>query len=315
MAHPVEYYFQRYGDLELQRRMVADRRRTDAFAAALRQVVKPGDVVLDVGTGTGILAMMAAKAGAARVYAIDQADIAEAARRVVAANGLDGVVEIRQGAAAELQLPERVDVLVSEWLGNLAYVEGMLDDVLAARDANLKPGGRMIPGAIEVRLAPIDDPVLYGHDGPGFWREPVHGLDLSVLEDLELAQARAVQIRVEPWALLAEGAVVSAVDLHAAGPADVWSQGTARFTARRDGALNGFVGWFAALLAPGVPLDTGPRHPETHWAQSYFAFPPRAVRAGEILEVRYQLARDPEEHRHVRLQLELDGVAQDYLIE
>lgn len=68
----MEYYFKRYGDLELQRRMVADRPRTDAFAAAIREVVRPTDTVLDVGTGTGILAMLAARAGARKVYAIDQ---------------------------------------------------------------------------------------------------------------------------------------------------------------------------------------------------------------------------------------------------
>jgi 16S rRNA G966 N2-methylase RsmD len=77
----VEYYFKRYGDLELQRRMVADRPRTDAFAAAIREVVRPTDVVLDVGTGTGILAMLAARAGARKVYAVDQSDIADAAAR------------------------------------------------------------------------------------------------------------------------------------------------------------------------------------------------------------------------------------------
>ena len=70
------YYLKPYGDVELQRRMVSDRPRTDAFAAAIREVVKPGDVVLDVGTGTGILAMLAAKAGAREVHAIDATDIA-----------------------------------------------------------------------------------------------------------------------------------------------------------------------------------------------------------------------------------------------
>ena len=78
----MEYYFKRYGDLELQRRMVGDRPRTDAFAAAIAEVVRPGDAVLDVGTGTGILAMLAAKAGARKVYAVDQSDIADAAARL-----------------------------------------------------------------------------------------------------------------------------------------------------------------------------------------------------------------------------------------
>jgi predicted RNA methylase len=166
----VEYYFKRYGDLELQRRMVADRPRTDAFAAAIQEVVRPTDTVLDVGTGTGILAMLAARAGARKVYAIDQSDIADAAARLVVENRLDDRVEVIKGSAAELELPEKVDLLISEWLGHVAFVEGMLADVLAARDRNLAEGGRMLPARVRVMLAPLPDRILYTAEGPGFWR-------------------------------------------------------------------------------------------------------------------------------------------------
>src|SRR5688572_5581324 len=172
--------------------MVADRARTDAFAAAIREVVRPTDAVLDVGTGTGILAMLAAKAGARKVYAVDQSTIAESAARLVVENRLDDRVDVIQGEAAELLLPEKMDLLVSEWLGHTAYVEGMLSDVLAARDNNLAEGGRMIPARVRVMLAPVDDTVLYTNEGPGFWREPIHGIDFSSLEEAELAQGRAV---------------------------------------------------------------------------------------------------------------------------
>src|SRR5688500_18130745 len=116
--------------------MVADRPRTDAFAAAIREVVRPTDVVLDVGTGTGILAMLAARAGARKVYAVDQSDIADAAARLVVENRLADRVEVIKGQASELQLPEKADVLISEWLGHVAFVEGMLPDVLSARNRN-----------------------------------------------------------------------------------------------------------------------------------------------------------------------------------
>src|SRR5438046_3369975 len=106
--------------------MIADRRRTGAFARAIAEVVAPGDVVLDVGTGTGILAMLAAKAGARRVYGVEHADVAEVAVRLVEANGLADVVRIVRSAARALVLDEKVDVVVSEWLGSLALVEGML---------------------------------------------------------------------------------------------------------------------------------------------------------------------------------------------
>ena len=173
----MEYYFLKYGDLELQRRMVSDRWRTDAFAAGIAEAVQEGDVVLDVGTGTGLLAMLAARAGARRVYGIDASEAVQAAANLVKANGLDDRVKILRGPAQELQLDEPVDLMVSEWLGHMAFVENMLDDVLAARDANLRPGGRMLPAEVCLRLAPVDDPYLYFRDGPGFWRRPIHGLD------------------------------------------------------------------------------------------------------------------------------------------
>ncbi len=315
MPADVEYYFSRYGDLELQRRMVADRRRTDAFAKAIRAAVKPGDVVLDVGTGTGILAMLAAKAGAKKVYAIDQAEIAKTAANLVKANGLSERVKVLQGPAADLVLPEKVDVLVSEWLGHLAFVEGMLDDVFAARDANLREGGAMLPSHVALQIAPVDDPVLYGHDGPGFWRGPVHGIDMSSLEAKELEQGRVQQLRVEPAARLADPTTLVALDLATAQADDPFVEDTVTFTVMRDGVLSGFVGSFVATLAEDVVLDTCSDFPETHWSQSYFAFTPRPVTEGEQLQLHFRLARDEDEPRHLRIDLTVGNQTLSYVAE
>lgn len=311
----MEYYFERYGDLELQRRMVADRWRTDAFAAAIRDAVRPGDVVLDVGTGTGVLAMLAAKAGASKVYAIDQAEIAQSAANLVKANGLEDTVKVLRGPAAELELPEKVDLLVSEWLGHMAFVENMLDDVLLARDRVLKPDGRMLPAKVEVKLAPLGDPVLYFHDGPGYWRRDVHGLDFSSLEALELQQGRTLQTRVEPATLLSAPAVLSAIEPATCHLDDPYTEGTAELVVEREGVLTGFVGWFETDLSDNVRLETGPQWPETHWSQTSFTCPPRHVEAGERLELRYRLDRDEQEPRYMAVRLGLGDWTQDYIVE
>lgn len=311
----MEYYFLRYGDLELQRRMVSDRWRTDAFASAIAEAVHPGDVVLDVGTGTGILAMLCARAGAARVYGIDASEMAQTAANLVKANGLSEQIKILRGPAEELRLDEPVDLVVSEWLGHFAFVENMLDDVIAARDANLKAGGRMLPAGVDLRLAPVDDPYLYFRDGPGYWRRSVHGLDLSSLESLELRQGRAAQMRVDPSGLLADGQTIVELDLVEADREDPYVHVTLAFDVLRDGVLSGFVGWFDTQLSDSVLLSTGPQAPETHWSQTWMPFSPRPVRAGERLEVDVDMIRDPTEHRYVSLELRVGEESARYVIE
>lgn len=311
----MEYYFARYGDLELQRRMVSDSHRTRAFAQAIASVVRKGDLVLDVGTGTGILAMLAARAGAKKVWAIDQAEVSRTAANLVKANGLQNKVKILRGLAADLELPKRVDVLVSEWLGNFAFVESMMDDVLLARDANLAEGGVMLPSHVAAVLAPVDDSYLYFAEGPGYWRNPIEGLDFSQLEALEIEQGRVNQLRVEPTSLLAEGADLVEVDLLTANSDSPWTSGRIEFEVVRDGVLTGFCGWFRAQLAPDVVLDTSPRHPETHWSQSYFPFPPRRVRKGSKVTVEYTLDRDPAERRYVQLYLKIGRARSEYRFE
>jgi hypothetical protein len=314
----VDNYLKPYGDIVLQRRMVSDRWRTDAFAAAIQEVVKPGDVVLDVGTGTGILAMLAAKAGARMVYAVDVTEIAQVASDLVKTNGLSDQIQVTRSRASELQLDEKVDLIISEWLGHAAFAEGMLHAVLDARDQNLSPTGQMLPSKVRVLLAPLDEPILYHSDGPGFWREPIHGLDFSDLQEAELLQGLAMQVKVEPATVLATGQTLLELDLLTVSIEDVAFEGKLEFVPVRDGVLNGFCVWFEAELSRSVVLDTGPFSPETHWAQTYLSFPPRPVRAGERVDVNVYFSYDPDQtavSRDVGIHLRIGNDELNYLID
>jgi type I protein arginine methyltransferase len=103
-----------YAEIEVHRTMVCDRVRTEAFCRAIEEVVRPGDTVLDVGAGTGILSVFAARAGAARVYAVERTAVAALAQELAAANGVADCVHVIHGDVLDLELPERVDVIVSE---------------------------------------------------------------------------------------------------------------------------------------------------------------------------------------------------------
>src|SRR5664279_4869594 len=104
-----------YAEFEVHRTMIRDQVRTEAFRRAIDSVVSPGDIVLDVGAGSGILSLFAARAGAARVYAVEQTSIAVLAQQLAAANGVAEIVQVIQGDILDVEPPERVDVLVSEW--------------------------------------------------------------------------------------------------------------------------------------------------------------------------------------------------------
>jgi predicted RNA methylase len=113
-----------YAEIEVHRTMLCDRVRTEAFRRAIDSVVRPGDVVLDVGAGTGILSLFAARAGAERVYAVERTTVAVLAQELAAANGVAEVVQVIHGDLRDIDLPERVDVIVSEWLGGSGSTKG-----------------------------------------------------------------------------------------------------------------------------------------------------------------------------------------------
>jgi type I protein arginine methyltransferase len=117
--------------------------------------------VLDVGAGTGILSFFAAQAGARKVYAVEASNSAEVARELAEANGYSGIVEVIQGKLEEIELPERVDVIISEPIGFLLVHERMIESYVTARDKFLKPDGLMMPTTGSIVFSPLTDDYLY----------------------------------------------------------------------------------------------------------------------------------------------------------
>jgi SAM-dependent methyltransferase len=312
----MENYFLNYASLEQQRWMVADKVRTDAFAAAIAEVVKPGDVVIDVGAGTGILSMLAARAGASRVIGIERSDMALFAHELIAENGLEDIVEIFHGAAEDVVIEGGVDVIVSEWLGHMAYVEDMFRSVIKVRKANLKPGGIMLPADVDVLIAPVDDGQLYHDWGPGFWKkQTLHGIDFSVLHRRELEMGHAKKLEMPADVLLADGKVIHKLSTVDAEHGDEWGGGVVEFVAERDGELNGFMGWFSTGLSPSVVLDTSPKVETTHWEQTYFPFHPIAVKKGETIRLQWRMDDPYEGSRMMEMTLRVDDKEIRYIVD
>ena len=159
--------------------MIQDKVRTSTYAHFIltNPILFRDAVVLDVGCGTGILSLFAARAGAKRVFAVDASDIAEKAEKIVRANGLANIITVIRGKVEEVSLPEgitEVDIIISEWMGYGLLYESMLDSVLRARDRFLRPGGVMAPSQCRMMLGLCDGSEIH-KDRIGFW-EDVYGM-------------------------------------------------------------------------------------------------------------------------------------------
>merc|ERR1712136_467392 len=169
-----------------------------------------GKVVLDVGCGTGILSMFAAKAGAKHVYGVDMSGIVEQATKIVANNGLADSVTIIKGKIEEIQLPvEKVDVIISEWMGYCLFYESMLDTVLYARDKWLAPTGLMFPDKAALYVCAIEDRQY--KDNKINWWDQVYGFDMSCVRKVAIAEP-LVDV-VDPKQVVTNSCLLKEIDL------------------------------------------------------------------------------------------------------
>jgi SAM-dependent methyltransferase len=259
-----------YAEFEVHRTMIRDRIRTEAFRSAIESVVRPGDVVLDVGAGSGILSLFAARAGAARVYAVERTTVAVLAQRLAAANGVGEIVQVFHGDVMEIELPGRADVIVSEWLGGFGIDEGMLGPVIAARDRWLKPGGAMIPRSVTAWTALVHD--RYSGEIAGFLRDHPYGLNLDDLAEMTVNEIfysgtfrhlAAGDRRSEPARLWTTDAKLVPLE-----QAQAPHQAETLLPVRGHGTANALALWFSAELAPGISLSVGPGDLPTHWGMT-----------------------------------------------
>ncbi len=256
----------------------------DRFAEALARVVRPGDAVLDIGAGTGLLAMLACRAGARHAYAIEAGPAALLAQAAVDANGLADRVTVIRGWSTETTLPERANVLVTETLWNFGVGEGLVGWVADARERLLTPDAAIIPQAFDIVVAPIEAArVAKRIEVPCLQR---HGIDVDVLGQYlpEHPQIEALL----PNHLLGPPAVLASVDLRQ--PVDALLEGHVELTVERSGTLNGVGGWFDAQLARGVQLANEPGR-ESSWSNTVLPLGTAvAVKAGDTVDVRFQSA-------------------------
>lgn len=261
--------------------MVEDRVRIEAYREAIKETVSPGNSVVDIGTGIGILAFFACQANAKRVYAIEKSSVINVARTLSRVNRFDEKVVFIHKLSTEVELPEKVDLLVTETLGTFGLDENILRYVIDGRDRFLKTGGKLIPSNIKLFLAAVESPNAYRY--VSFWDKKLYRLELEPAR-VEAAKT-PYEYLFDSSEILCEPVMIYNFDLY--NVSQTGFEEICTFRAKRNGMMHGWAGWFEAQLSANISISTAPDMPETHWKQIYFpSVVPIRVIKGEKFKLR-----------------------------
>lgn len=267
-----------YGD------MLADRPRMRAYSRALRKAVRKGSVVVDIGTGTGIMALLACRYGARRVYAIEPDSAIEVARAAAQDNGCADRIVFLQDLSTRIELPEPADVIVSDLRGILPLFQHNVPAIADARRRFLKPGGALIPLRDTLWAAVVETPRLY-RTLTAPWTANSFHLDLGAA--LRVVTNSICKTRARPSELLTAPLTVATLDYTTIEESSVRAQIEA--VAQRAGTAHGLAVWFDSELAPGIEFSNAPGAPKMVYGQMFFPFPePVEVAAGDRFTVTLQ---------------------------
>lgn len=269
--------------------MALDRVRNDAYAAALARVVTPDSVVLDLGAGTGVMGLMAARLGARHVYLVEPSDVLCVAEEIVAVNGLQDRVTCLRGRLEDVVVPEKVDVIVSVMTGNFLLTEDLLPVLFHARDTLLKPGGHLVPDAAVMRAVPVSAASTHDLHIAG-WSVAQHGVDLGSGRAYAANTVHYGQTLQRDAAYLAEPRTLLSLDFLTATYDPLHCR--VDFEAVTRAECHGLAGWFDMRLGD-TWLSTSLASPQTHWSVAYLPVdPPMLFEQGD--HVSLELDRLPE---------------------
>ena len=309
-----DYYFGSYSHFYIHEEMLKDQVRTNAYRRAIennRDDFKD-KIVLDIGSGTGILSIFAARAGAKHVYAVEFAEIAFFSREIIKKNGLENKITVLKGKMEDLVLPvPQVDIIISEWMGYFLLYESMLDSVLYARDKYLnKETGKMLPDRAQIYFAAIEDE-QYKRNKQDFWKN-VYGADMSIMTNVSLKEPcidylNAYENENDYNAICSDSCKVLDLDLVHMKKEDVNFAATYHLNIKQNSLVSAMISWFDCQfenLKNKVTLSTSPYAPYTHWKNTIFYLDqPTEVREGDKMKGSVAVRQSTANHRELDLKL------------
>ncbi|XP_044764864.1 histone-arginine methyltransferase CARMER isoform X3 [Coccinella septempunctata] len=313
-------YFQFYGYLSQQQNMLQDFVRTYTYQRAILCNLNDfkDKVVLDVGAGSGILSFFAAQAGAKRIYAVEASTMAHFAQKLVEANNLKDLIKVIPGKIEEVELPEKVDVIISEPMGYMLYNERMLETYLHAKKW-LVPNGKMYPSRGDLHIAPFTDDSLYmeQYSKANFWFQTCfHGVNLSAIQNSAVKEYfRQPVVDTFDIRICMSKSIRHIVDFLEADETDLHTIDIPlEFHILESGTCHGLAFWFDVAFAGSqqtIWLSTGPTEPLTHWYQVRCLLEqPLLLKQGQVLTGRVLLVANKRQSYDVTIELTVEGTTQ-----
>ncbi|XP_074660154.1 protein arginine N-methyltransferase 1-B-like isoform X2 [Tubulanus polymorphus] len=269
-----DYYFDSYAHFGIHEEMLKDEVRTLTYRNSMyhnRHLFR-GKTVLDVGCGTGILCMFAAKAGAKKVIGIECSGIVEHAQKIIDANKFTDVIKLVKGKVEEVTLPEgieKVDIIISEWMGYCLFYESMLNTVLFARDKWLGPNGMIFPDRATLYVTAIEDR-QYKDEKINWW-DTVYGFDMSCIRSVAITEP-LVDV-VDPKQVVSNSCLLKEVDMYTVKIEDLSFTAPFHLTIKRNDYVQALVTFFNIEFTKchkRTGFSTAPEAPYTHWKQTVF---------------------------------------------
>ena len=302
-----DYYFNSYSTYYIHEEMLKDKVRTGAYQSAIldNSHLFQDKIVLDIGSGTGILSIFAAQAGAKHVYGIEFADIADYSLEIIKKNNLEKKITIIKSKVEDAVLPvNEVDIIISEWMGYFLLYESMLDCVIFARDKWLKKeGGIMFPDRAQMFLAGIEDK-KYKHRKINSWNN-IYGFNMNCIKEAAISEPLIDECNDDY--LISSTCKIYDIDLEKIKIEELDFMSGYEIEFNDDDCFNGLVAWFNVSFNKGkkkIELSTSPYDTMTHWKQTVFYIEDDVdVEKGEKLKGNIAVIKDKKNFRFINIKI------------
>ena len=301
-----DYYFSSYSSYNIHEEMIKDKVRTGAYQKAIlnNSDVFKDKIVLDVGSGTGILSFFAAQAGAKHVYGVEYADIADYSIEIIKKNKMEDKITIIKSRVEEAELPvDKVDIILSEWMGYFLLYESMLDTVLFARDKWLKEDGILFPDRAQMFVAGLEDK-RYKNRKINSWNN-IYGFNMNCIKEAAIAEP-LIDNCTEEY-IISSTCKIYDIDLYNIQKEQLDFMSGYEIEFDCDECFNGLVAWFNVSFnkVPNkVTLPTGPYDKPTHWKQVVFYIEDDIyVKKGEKLKGNIAVIKDKNNFRFINVKI------------